>query len=85
MHTQTTKAIKIDVPNEILLSLKQTEEEFEKTAKLYLAIKLYEQNKISSGNAAKLCNLSRVDFLLKLSDFNISFFDEESVEDLENA
>lgn len=80
-----TKEIKIDVPNEIFLSLKQTEKEFEQTAKLYLAVKLYEQNKISSGNAAKLCNLSRVDFLLKLDDFNISFFDENLEEDLRNA
>ena len=52
------------------------------------AVKLYEMGKLSSGRAAQLAGLSRVEFLQSLSRYNVPVFDlssEELASDLENA
>ena len=66
--------LKVAYPEELLLSLKENKEEFEKEAKLLLAMKFYELGKISSGKAAKLAGVSRVEFLSKLGQYKISPF-----------
>ena len=64
----------IKYPDEILLSLKESKEEFESEARFLLALKLYEMGKLSSGKAAKIAGLNRVDFLLKLGLYKVSQF-----------
>ena len=64
----------IKYSDDILLSLKESREEFEGEARYLLALKLYELGKISSGKAAKLAGLSRVGFLMKLGRYKVSPF-----------
>jgi predicted HTH domain antitoxin len=64
--------LKIEYGEDILLSAGLTREEFDCEARFLLAAKLYELGKLSSGQAAKLCGKSRVDFLLSLKRIGIS-------------
>jgi len=67
----------IAYPDDLLLSLKKSPGEFEAEARLLLAVKLYELHRVSSGMAAQLVGVNRVDFLMELARFNISAFDQE--------
>lgn len=75
----------ISYTEDLLLSLKESKEQFEQDARFLLAIKLYELGKISSGKAAKLAGLRRVNFLLKLSEYKVSPFQVSMNEILEEA
>lgn len=77
--------LKISYSDEILLSLKETKEQFEEEAKFLLALKLYELGKISSGKAAKLAGLERIGFLMRLGKFKVSPFQIELNEILSEA
>ena len=56
--------IHIDVPESILLSTGQSQEDFVREAKFLLALKLFELGHLSSGKAAEMCGMNRVDFIL---------------------
>lgn len=56
--------IHIDLPESVLLSTGQSQEEFVREAKFLLALKLFELGRVSSGRAAELCEMPRVEFLL---------------------
>jgi len=75
----------IPYSEDLLLSLKESKEQFERNARFFLAIKLYELGKISSGKAAKLAGLGRVQFLLKLGQYQVSPFQVSMEEILEEA
>lgn len=78
----------LEVPEEILVSLKETPREFSKNILMLSAIKLYEMGKLSSGRAAQLAGVSRVHFLQCLSHYNVPIFDlteEELKLDIKNA
>jgi predicted HTH domain antitoxin len=75
----------ITYPDDVLLSLKESREEFEEEARYLLAAKLYELGKISSGKAARMAGLARVAFLLKLGKYRISPFQVDVAEVLEEA
>jgi predicted HTH domain antitoxin len=75
----------IPYSEDLLLSLKESKEQFEQDARFFLAIKLYELGKISSGKAAKLAGLGRVQFLLKLGPYQVSPFQVSMEEILEEA
>ena len=64
----------IKYSDDILLSLKESKEEFEEEARYLLALKLYELGKISSGKAAKIAGISRVAFLLRMGKYKVSPF-----------
>lgn len=67
MHTLT-----ISYPDDLLLSLKESPEEFAAEARLLLAVKLYELGKVSTGRAAELAGISRVEFFFALGRFGLS-------------
>jgi len=46
--------VELDVPDEVLLSLKERADEFARDVKLLAAVKLFELGKLSSGRAAQL-------------------------------
>lgn len=75
----------IPYSEDLLLSLKESKEQFEQNARFFLAVKLYELGKISSGKAAKLAGLGRVQFLLKLGQYQVSPFQVSMEEILEEA
>ena len=60
-----THTLTISYPDDLLLSLKETPEEFERQARLLLAVKLYELDKISTGMGARLAGMGRVAFMFE--------------------
>jgi len=68
-------AITIDCPDELLVALASTREQFEQEARFLLAAKLYELGRLSSGKAAQLCDLDRVTFLLTLHRAGVAAVD----------
>jgi len=53
-----------------------------------MVVKLFEMKRISSGMAANLLGVDRVNFLLRLTDFGVAMIDlteEELLSDFENA
>lgn len=74
--------IAVSFPESLALSLKMGNQEFEQEMKLLSLVKLYELGKISSGVAAKLLNMQRVEFLNLLGKYNVSYFHTASGDDL---
>lgn len=66
------KQLTITYPEELLLCLKESPDEFEAHARLLLAVKLYETGKITTGMAARLSGRSRAAFILELAHFGLS-------------
>lgn len=62
----------IEYADDLLFTLGISDKEFSEQAKFLLAAKLYETGRISSGQAAKLSNMNRVDFLFSLSKIGVS-------------
>jgi len=80
--------IPIQCPDSVLISLKETPENFAKEATNVLAVKLYEMGKLSSGRAAEFAGVSRVSFLQSLDKYGAPIFDltkEELERDFKNA
>lgn len=74
--------IKIEYPEYLANSLKLNNEDFEKEIKTSSLVKLYELGKISSGIAAKVLGLKRVDFLELLAKYKVSTLDSNDFADL---
>ncbi len=80
--------IEIQVPEEALISLKLDADSFARELLLLAAAKLFELGKLSSGRAAQLAGISRVEFLMALGRFQVSPFQmtaEELHQDVLNA
>jgi predicted HTH domain antitoxin len=80
--------VQIDVPNEVLISLKESPETISQELSILAAVKLFELGKLSSGRAAQLAGMSRVEFLNTLGQYRVSPFAltaEELEYDIDNA
>ena len=66
-----TAKIHFEIPLDILYALDQNKEEFEKQSRLYLAIHLFRDSKISSGQAAKLADMEKFQFWMELGKLRI--------------
>jgi predicted HTH domain antitoxin len=78
-----TTQVLIDVPENILLSENTDAASFGREMKMLAAVKLYELGRLSSGRAAELAGISRVEFLLLLQRYKV-FPLESELNDLEN-
>lgn len=56
--------VEVDIPEEVLISLKETPTSMSHQLRLMAAMKLFELGKLASGRAAQLAGMSRVQFLL---------------------
>lgn len=83
------RLITINYPESLAFSLKMKNQEFKNEMKIISLIKLYELGKISSGHAANLLNINRVDFIDLLQKYDVSYFhkglEDELESDLRNA
>jgi predicted HTH domain antitoxin len=80
----TTRQIVIDVPETVLLAGKTDEQTFAREVCMLAAVKLYELGRLSTGRAAELAGLPRVEVLLALGRYNVFPFEAE-LNDLEQA
>lgn len=84
-----TQLITVDYPEDLALSLNMKNQEFKQEMKTISIVKLYEMGKISSGAAARLLNINRVDFLEILGKYKASQFypgyENELESDVRNA
>ena len=80
--------ILVEVPANLPDAAQCTPQQFIQEAKLAMAIKLYEMKRLSSGMAASLVGISRVQFLGKLHGYGVPVIDlddAELAEDVVNA
>ncbi len=74
----------MDVPETVLLAEKADEASFARELRTLAAVKLYELGRLSSGRAAELAGMSRVEFLLALGRYKVFPFEAE-LQDLERG
>lgn len=65
-HTLT-----IEYGDDILFSLGLTPEEFSGQVRLLTAARLYEQGRLTAGQAAKFCGMERPEFLMALAGMGV--------------
>jgi predicted HTH domain antitoxin len=76
------RTIKIDYPESLANTLKLSEKDFESEIKKTSMIKLYELGKISSGVAAKVLGITRLEFMELLAKYNVSVLGTYDIDDL---
>lgn len=72
-----TRQLVIDIPEAILLAEKSDEASFGRELKVLAAVKLYELGRLTSGRAAELAGMSRVEFLSNLGRYKVFPFEAE--------
>ncbi len=80
--------VQIEVPEEVLISLKETPETMSRELSILAAVKLFELGKLSSGRAAQLAQVSRVEFLNLIGRYQVTPFSlspKELAQDVANA
>jgi predicted HTH domain antitoxin len=80
----STKQLVIEIPEKILLATKTDLNSFAQELRILAAVKLYELGKLSSGRAAELAGMPRVEFLLTLKRYKV-FPLESELQDLEHT
>ncbi len=78
------RQIVVEVPEKVLLAEKTDEASFARELPILAAVKLYELGRLSSGRAAELAGMSRVEFLLALGRYKVFAFEAE-LRELESA
>lgn len=66
-----TRQVVIDVPEKVLLAEKMDETDSSREMRILAAIKLFELGRLSSGRAAELAGMTRVEFLGSLSRYHV--------------
>ena len=71
----------LEISEEALASLKQDADGFTREMRLAAAVKWYELRRVSQERAAQIADMSRHDFMLALSRFEVSPF-QSTVDEL---
>lgn len=87
-----TEELRIKYPSGFELAVHMTKEELEHHIRLMAALKMFELGKVSSGKAAELAGMSRIEFLETCGRYSVSPFnyspqeaEEELKRDLQEA
>ena len=78
------RQLTVGVPEKVLLAEKMDETTFAEEMRLLSAIKLFELGRLSSGRAAELAGMPRVEFLMTLGKYKVFPLEAELL-DLEAA
>ena len=63
------------IPDESLAALADSPEKASAELRMLAAVKVFELKKLSSGAAARLAGVSRVEFLRRLGEYGVAVFD----------
>ena len=74
-----------DIPMGAFSALRKSPEEFTRDMRVTAAVKWYEMSMISQEKASEIAGMSREDFLMALSKYNISPFQYTAEEVLQEA
>jgi hypothetical protein len=69
------KTIALEIPESLLWQTGESTEQLKARAQFLLALKLFEIGQITSGQAATLCGIGRVEFIFKASEHGIAVAD----------
>jgi predicted HTH domain antitoxin len=78
----------VDYPDVLPDALRVSRNEFEQEARMAMAVKLFELGRLTSGQAAQLAGLERVEFIIDLHRYGVSpiqLMPDELAEDLATA
>ncbi len=78
-----TRQVIINIPEKVLLEEKVSEADFAGEIRTLAAVKLYELGRLSSGRAAELAGMSRIEFLFTLEKYKVFPLESELI-DLED-
>ncbi len=62
----------VEYPDVLLDALRVSRYEFEQEARMAMAVKLFELGRLTSGQAAQLAKLDRVEFIMNLHRYGVS-------------
>jgi predicted HTH domain antitoxin len=78
--------ILVEYPESLANAMRMNKADFEREIKISALVKLFELGKISSGTAAKVLQMSRIEFLELLSDYQVGFLETDTLaEDVKHA
>ena len=67
----STRSVVLDIPEKVLLAQKMDADSFARELRMLAAVRLYEMGRLSSGRAAELAGVPRVEFLLNLRRYQV--------------
>jgi len=85
-NIKMAEVISIEYPDYLANSMRMNKNDFENEMKVSSLIKLFELGKVSSGTAAKVLHISRIEFLELLAKYKVEYLNVEDLnEDVINA